>query len=168
MDSATSAKRARLQPPEAGAVCVLTMLRHAGRAVRRSQGVVGRGQVSTAEAAAAPAAALERHPAPEAGQDGARQPRWLAELGVVRNDWTCVARLWCSLLGLPGGVESLHWPSRTAPPAAFRPLHVPKHAERCHTRPGADSPPLVGCAPRGVPAAVCPCSTQSPRGPTSV
>jgi hypothetical protein len=85
-----------------------TMLRHAGRAVRRSQGVVGRGQVSAAAATSAPTAAVERNPAPEAGQEAARQPRWLAELGVVRNDWTCVPRQWVSL-GLPG--ESSHFPA---------------------------------------------------------
>ena len=68
------------------------MLRHAGRAVRRSQAVAGRGQVSATEMAAAQAAAVERHQAHDAGQEAARQPRWLAELGVVRNDWTCVPR----------------------------------------------------------------------------
>jgi len=67
-----------LLPPPSPCVSA-TMLRHSGRALR--QLAASRGLASEAPFSAA---------APLAARPDAAQPRWLAELGVVRNDWTCV------------------------------------------------------------------------------
>lgn len=133
------------------------MLRHAGRRTLRGAHCAAalRPHVTAAEAAALelPHAQEAVPPAYGAGTH-ARQPRWLAELGVVRNDWTCVALAPRSAeLAREGDCHACCQPRRTAP--TTRQLRGRSDALWCRNH-GVTHTRRLGGRSGGVPAVLFP------------